>query len=116
MTATIHVAPEPSPFGVGEAFEVVIPQDVRTYHGNLVVSAGHYMVWQSDFSDDGINFWSPDHYARGDRGGNWVSLPAYRFHLPGEAPRGLPEHDCLEEAASGVAGGVYCGICMRTLD
>lgn len=111
---TTITAPETSPFGVGEAFEIVVPTDVLSHHGNVIVSAGTYQAWQSDFDDTSISLWSPNYYG-GATGGGWVSLPAWHFHLPGEEPTPIPEHDCFDQARSGVVSGIYCGICMRDL-
>lgn len=108
-----HEAPETSPFGVGEPFIVVIPEDVTTCHGNVSVTAGTYKAWQAHHGQEGeISLWSPNYYARGDRDGGWVGLPPWSWCFPNEDPRPLPEHDCMDNLRSGVAGGVFCAICQ----
>lgn len=116
MAHATAAVPTECPFGLGAPLTIVVPVDVETSHGNVQVPAGTYTAWQSDHADEGIVcLWSVEHYAAGDRGGCWTSLPPWRWAFPGEAPRPLPEHDCCVEARSGVADGIYCGICMAVL-
>lgn len=112
MTDTVRLPVSRTPFGVGPTFEIVVPTDVHSFHGNLVTRAGRYEAQQTRNAPEGVvTVWSPDHYA----GALWVSLAVTDWTFPGEDPRPIPVHDCLspEKLRSGVAGGVFCGVCKR---
>lgn len=112
MAVTVFPESE-SPFGTGPKFVVSVPADVKTYHGNVSVPAGLYEAQQSTSAPEGtVSVWSPEHYA----GPLWTSLPAHLWAFPGEAARPLPEHDCVTEARSAVAGpDIFCAVCHRQL-
>ena len=100
-----------SPFGTGPVFVVRLHEDATSCHGNVIARAGLYEAQQASGSPEGhISVWSPDHYA----GAMWVGLPIYGWSFADEAQRPLPEHDCdnPDNWKSGVAGGIFCAICM----
>lgn len=116
VTETVVLPADGSPFGTGPRFVVVIREDVTSLHGNVSVTAGRYEAQQDKHGDEGdICVWSPNYYARGDRDGGWVSLPPWSWTFPGEPARPLPDHDCFDNLRSGVAGGVFCGICQTEI-
>lgn len=100
-------------WGTGPTFEVVLHDDVVTSHGNVVAAAGTYNARQSSHGQEGdVTIWSPSHYTgRGMSVG--IALKDWAF--PGEAQRPMPEHDCIDNARSGVVDGIYCGVCMAVL-
>lgn len=113
---TTATTPTSCPFGEGDPIMIVVPADVETCHGNVSVPAGTYTAWQSTHAPEGtVSLWSEHHYAAGDRGGMWTSIPPWLWAFPGEAPRPLPEHVCLDNLRSGVAGGIFCGICNEEM-
>ena len=111
-TEQINRLPEGSTCGEGRVFIVVLPYDVTTLHGNVSAPAGTYEAREAkrdEWTPEGsIVVWAEHYTARGLH----VQVPAYDWHFPGEAVRPLPEHNCFDHLASGVAGGVFCGICQ----
>lgn len=103
-----------APFGEGRIFIVIVPEDVTTEYGNVSVPAGTYETQASkrdDWTAEGdITVWTDHHYTGR---GIYVGLNAHHWHFPGEAPRPLPEHDCMDHLRSGTVDGIFCGICMQ---
>lgn len=105
--------PTECPFGTGAPFDIVVPADVVTSHGNVSVPAGPYRAWESNHGGEGdVTIWSTAHYTGSPM---WTGLAPWHWHFPGEDPRPLPDHDCIDHARSGVVDGIYCGICMAVL-
>ena len=108
---THRLPDEGCPFGDGRTIVVVVPEDVLSLHGNLVVKAGEYEAQQALGEPEGnVVLWS---YAHHVKGGMWVSLVPQDWVFPGEAKRPIPEHDCMDPNnwKSGVAGGIFCIVC-----
>jgi hypothetical protein len=127
MTTTHNPAelvrmPEDNPFGIGPKFEIVVRKDIRTLHGNVQVPAGRYEAQASEDHDSRghpskngvVIVWS----ANGYLDGCWTSIAYEDWTYPGEALRPLPEHDCNDSShwRSGVAGGIFCGVCKKEID
>lgn len=111
-TTTIPTTAE-CPFGVGAPFEVEVPTDVLTPHGNVQIPAGTYWAWQAEGGDHVTAYAEGRHYA----GASWVSVMPWDYCRPGATPEPVPAHDCSEHLRSTVVGSlIVCGLCRRVVE